>query len=74
VSLSSFGNVLETVHVDAANGQTKSRTDGAGRTLQTLDALGQATTLKVDAGGAVVEQRDANNVGYNAVSHGPVSA
>jgi RHS repeat-associated protein len=67
VSLSGFGNVLETVHIDAANGQAKSRTDGAGRTLQTLDALGQATTLKYDAGGAVVERRDANNVGYNAV-------
>ena len=67
VALSGFGDVVETISVDAAAGQAKTHTDGAGRALETLDALGKVSTAKYDDGSAVEESRDPNSVGYNAV-------
>jgi RHS repeat-associated protein len=45
---------------------TRSYTDGAGRVLQTLDALTNATTMSYDPGGNMVSVRDPNGVGWDA--------
>ncbi|MBX3418881.1 MAG: RHS repeat protein [Pirellulaceae bacterium] len=59
--------VLETRSVDADGFTTRSLTDGAGRTLQTIDQLGKISTMTYDAAGNVLSARDPNGVGYDAV-------
>ncbi|MBX3418883.1 MAG: RHS repeat protein [Pirellulaceae bacterium] len=66
-SLAGFGEVLETRSVDADGFTTRSLTDGAGRTLQTIDQLGKISTMTYDAAGNVLSARDPNGVGYDAV-------
>ena len=45
---------------------TKSYRDGAGRVLQTFDALNNATTMQYDATGNLVSVRNPNSVGWDA--------
>ncbi|MBX3416800.1 MAG: RHS repeat protein [Pirellulaceae bacterium] len=59
--------VLETRSVDAEGFTTRSLTDGAGRTLQTIDQLGKISTMTYDAAGNVLSARDPNGVGYDVV-------
>ncbi len=66
VAVSGVGQVLETTQIDALNHTRKSRTDGAGRTLETVDALGNVTTATFDAAGNQLSLRDPNSIGWNA--------
>ena len=45
---------------------TKSRTDGAGRALESEDALGNVTEMDYNENGAAVSVRDPNEVGWDA--------
>ena len=69
----STGAVVETDRMVATSlaspqafNTTKSYADGAGRVLQTFDALSNATLMKYDAGGNLVSVRDPNGVGWDA--------
>ncbi|MBX3419265.1 MAG: RHS repeat protein [Pirellulaceae bacterium] len=55
-----FGEVVETRSVDADGYTTRSLTDGAGRTLQTIDQLEKFSTMTYDAAGNVLSVRDPN--------------
>ncbi len=66
VAIVGVGQVLETTQIDALNHARKSRTDGAGRTLETVDALGNVTTATFDAAGNQLSLRDPNSIGWNA--------
>ena len=66
-SIENFGDVLETSYIDALNHITKSRSDGAGRTLETEDAESHITKRTFDANGNVLKTRDANGVGQDCV-------
>ncbi len=66
-NLAGVGNVLESISIDANGKTVKSHTDGAGRTLQTVDQLGKISTSTYDASGNVLSVRDPNGVGYDAV-------
>ena len=65
VTISGYGDVLETASANALGHTNKSRTDGAGRTLQSLDATSAATVFTYDAGGRRLAVRDPNNVGQD---------
>ena len=67
VNISGWGDVVETKTVDADGEVVKSRTDGAGRTLETEDQDGNVSTMKYDANGNLKESRDANSVGVDIV-------
>ncbi len=58
--------MLETAQIDALNHVQKTRSDGAGRTLETVDALGNVTTATFDAAGNQLSLRDPNSTGWNA--------
>ena len=66
VAITGLGQVLETVQTDALNHVQKTRSDGAGRTLETVDALGNVTTTTFDAAGNQLSLRDPNSIGWNA--------
>lgn len=68
VNLAGYGDVLETAQIDALDHIIKTRTDGAGRAIQSLDALGKITAMKYDAAGNTLCVRDPNNVGWDAGS------
>ena len=67
VNVTGFGNCLESRSIDALGNVTKSRSDGAGRTLESEDAGGHVSTASYDAGGNVKQSRDPNGVGFDAV-------
>ena len=58
-----FGQVVETEHTDPLGHASASHTDGAGRTLATIDAEGNSTTYSFDANSNLVSFRDPNGVG-----------
>jgi RHS repeat-associated protein len=66
VTIAGYGDVVETAQIDALNHVTRSRTDGAGRTIQSLDALGKISSFKYDANGNMLSVRDPNSVGWDA--------
>ena len=66
VAITGVGQVLETTQTDALNHAQKTRTDGAGRTLETVDALSNVTTATFDAAGNQLSLRDPNSIGWNA--------
>ncbi len=66
VAIAGVGQVVETTQIDALNHAQKTRTDGAGRTLETVDALGNVTTATFDAAGNQLSSRDPNSIGWNA--------
>ncbi len=65
VNMSGYGDVLETASSNALGHTNKSRTDGAGRTMQSLDATGAITTFVYNANGQRLSVRDPNNVGQD---------
>ncbi len=66
VAITGVGQVLETTQTDALNHVQKTRSDGAGRTLETVDALSNVTTATFDAAGNQLSLRDPNSIGWNA--------
>ena len=66
VAITGVGQVVETTQTDALNHVQKTRSDGAGRTLETVDALGNVTTATFDAAGNQLSLRDPNSIGWNA--------
>ena len=65
-TVTGFGDVLETANHDALDHVTKSRTDGAGRALESEDALGNVTEMDYNENGSVVSVLDPNEVGWDA--------
>ena len=59
------GNLLESAMTDALNHTTKAESDGASRTLATIDALSNASTFGYDAANNRVSWRDPNGVGQD---------
>ena len=67
VSVSGFGNCLQSQSIDALGKSTKTLTDGAGRTLKSIDQLDKVTTFTYDASGNQLSVRDPNSVGQDVV-------
>jgi len=65
VNISGYGDVLETTSTNLLNDTNRSRTDGAGRTIQSLDQTSAITAFTYDAGGRRLSVRDPNNVGQD---------
>ena len=65
VNISGYGDVLETASANALGHTNKSRTDGAGRTMQSLDATSAITTFIYNANGRRLSVRDPNTVGQD---------
>jgi len=59
--------VLESISVDALGNTTKSRSNGLGHTVQTVDQAGNISSVQYDAGGNAIVSRDPNNVGQDCV-------
>jgi RHS repeat-associated protein len=57
--------LLETKQISALGFVNKSRSDGAGRTLEVEDTLGNVSTRSYDANSNIVASRDANGVGQD---------
>jgi YD repeat-containing protein len=57
--------VLETASINALGSVNRTRTDGAGRTIQTVDAENHVTSQTYDAAGNQLTVRDPNSVGQN---------
>ena len=58
-----FGTLLESRTTDALGFATKQLSDGAGRVLQSVDQLHNATSFTYDTGDNALTVRDPNNVG-----------
>ena len=58
---------LTSISVDALGHTTKSRSNGLGHTLQSVDQEGNISTVQYDAGGNAIVSRDPNNVGQDCV-------
>jgi YD repeat-containing protein len=67
VSITGFGNALETAFIDALDNTDRRRTDGGGRTIQSLDALNNVSAFTSDANSNRLSASDPNSVGYTAV-------
>ena len=65
VNIATYGDVLETASANALGHTNRSRTDGAGRTMQSLDPANAITAFTYDAGGRRLSIRDPNTVGQN---------
>ncbi len=65
VNIATYGDVLETAAANALGHTNRSRTDGAGRTMQSLDATNAITAFVYDANGRRLSVRDPNNVGQD---------
>ncbi|MCZ7648076.1 MAG: hypothetical protein M5U26_22925 [Planctomycetota bacterium] len=61
------GSVLQTTFYDGLNHTTKTRVDGLGRTLSTVDAESRATAYAYDANSNRIRLRDPNGVGEDCV-------
>lgn len=66
-TVSSPGNLLETAYIDALDNTSRRRVDGAGRTIQAVDAESNITTATFDANSSKLSESDPNSVGYTAV-------
>ena len=62
-AVAGYGDVIETTVTNLPGEVTKVRTDAAGRTPETVDALGNVSTLAYDAGGNLLSVRDPEGVG-----------
>ena len=58
---------LTSLSVDALGNTTKSRSNGLGHTVQSVDQAGNISTVQNDAGGNAIIIRDPNNVGQDCV-------
>jgi YD repeat-containing protein len=67
VNISNYGDVLETSTANALGHTNRSRTDGVGRSIQSVDAANFVTNVKYDANGNLLYVRDPNNVGQDCV-------
>lgn len=65
VPVSGFANTVETTSVDALDHVRRSRSDGAGRVIETVDAEGNATRFRFDSNSNLLRSRDPNNVGHD---------
>lgn len=59
--------VVASINVDAHGHTTRDHSNGLGHTLETIDQLGFASTVKYDATGNAIETRDPNQTGYDMV-------
>ncbi|MFN9880545.1 MAG: hypothetical protein ACK557_18900, partial [Planctomycetota bacterium] len=66
-TIAGVGTVLETRSIDPQGRVTRSRADGAGRTIEAYDQENNKTTFTFDASGNTLSVRDANSVGFDAV-------
>ncbi|MFH5806179.1 hypothetical protein ACG2DA_19165, partial [Alienimonas sp. DA493] len=64
-TVAGYGDVIETTVTNLLGEVTKVRTDAASRTLETVDALGNVSTLAYDAGGNLLSSRDPSGVGVD---------
>jgi RHS repeat-associated protein len=64
-TLASYGDILETSSTNLMGHVTKRRTDGAGRTLQSVDGGGFISTVAYNASGNALSTRDPNGVGQD---------
>ncbi len=67
VTVADYGAVLETSSANALGHTTKQRTDGAGRTIESVDAENHVTSFEYDANGNRKKVRDPNGVGQDCV-------
>ncbi len=67
VTVANYGDVLETSSANALGHTNRSRSDGAGRSIQSVDAANFVTNVKSDANGNRLSVRDPNNVGQDCV-------
>ena len=58
---------LTSLSVDALGNTTKGRSNGLGHTVQSVDQVGNISTVQYDAGGNAIVSRDPNNVGQDCV-------
>ena len=58
---------LTSLSVDALGNTTKSRSNGLGHTVQSVDQAGNISSVQYDAGGNAIVSRDPNNVGQDCV-------
>ncbi|HBC64175.1 MAG TPA: hypothetical protein DC058_23535 [Planctomycetaceae bacterium] len=58
---------LTSLSVDALGNTTKSRSNGLGQTVQSVDQAGNISSVQYDAGGNAIVSRDPNNVGQDCV-------
>ncbi len=58
---------LCSLSVDALGNTSKSRSNGLGHTLQSVDQAGNISNVQYDAGGNAIVSRDPNNVGQDCV-------
>lgn len=65
VTVAGYGVVVETSVTNQLGHTTKQRTDGAGRTIQSIDAEGFVTAFEYDANGNRLKVRDPNGVGQD---------
>ena len=61
------GGLLETIATDALDHINRSRTDGAGRMIEAVDAENQLSTFLYDNNSSLLQSRDANQVGLDCV-------
>ncbi len=62
-NISGYGTVLVTKTINALGDVRKQHTDAAGRTIQSVDALGKITSFEYNAAGNQTKIRDPNSVG-----------
>ena len=67
VAITDYGDVLETAVANAIGYTNRRRTDGAGRTVETVDAENYVTHFSFDSSGNQLALRDPNNVGEDCV-------
>jgi len=67
VTVANYGDVLETSSTNALGHTNRSRSDGVGRSIQSVDAENFVTNIKYDANGNRLSIRDPNNVGQDCV-------
>ncbi len=67
VTIAGYGSVVETTQSNALGHTSRTRTDGAGRVIESVDAENFVTSFEYDANGNRLKVRDPNGVGQDCV-------